>query len=143
MKGTNLFTLGIGAVGGFVCGSAFVVGKILKSECMMKALHDSLVNKICSLLSTETTSVRCINVEPCLFQTYNDAEKVYMEMFKCAKVYGIVTVNDYYELSDYEDKTIYVNNEYGWNAETVMSMEIVKTNYGYKIDIPPAQRLSK
>lgn len=143
MKYKNLITIGIGAVGGFMCGSMFVVGKILKSEYIMKALHDSIVNKICDLLSTETTSVRCINVEPCLFQTYNDAEKVYMEMLQCAKVYGIVTVNDYYESSGYEDKTTYVNNKYGWNAETVMGMEIVKTNYGYKIDISPAQRLSK
>ena len=143
MKGKNLIALGIGTVGGFISGSMFVVGKILKSECMMKALHDSLVNEICGLLSTKTASIRCINVEPCLFLTYNDAEKVYMEMLQCAKAYGMVTVNDYYESSGYEDKTTYANNEYGWNAETVMDMEIVKTNYGYKIDIPPAQRLPK
>lgn len=65
MKSKNLITLGIGAVGGFLCGSVFVVGKILKS----------------------------------------------------------------------------IANKYGWDAETVMDMKIVKTKYGYKIDIPPAERL--
>lgn len=143
MKGKNLITLGIGVIGGFISGSAFVVGKILKSECMMEALRDSLVNEICGFLSAKTTSVRCINIEPCLFPTYNDAKKVYKYLLQLAKAYGMVTVNDYYELSSYEDKMSYENNEYGWNAETVMDMEIVKTNYGYKIDIPPAQRLSK
>lgn len=141
MKSKNLITLGIGAVGGFLCGSMFVVGKILKSEYMVKALHDLLVDELCSLLYTKNTYVDCINVEPCLFATYSDAEKVYTYLLQFAKTYGMVTVDDYYELSSYEDKMSYITNKYGWDAETVMDMKIVKTKYGYKIDIPPAERL--
>lgn len=88
------------------------------------------------------TLVDCINVKPCLFATYSDAEKVYTYLLRVAKACGTVTVDDYYELSSYEDKmTSYIANKYGWDAETVMDMKIVKTKYGYKIDIPPAERL--
>lgn len=142
MKSKNLITLGIGAVSGFLCGSVFVLGKIMESKCMTKALHDLLVDKMCGLLSTKTTYVKCINVKSCLFTTYNDAKEVYTYLVKLAKVYGMVTVNDYYEVSNCKDEyLLYENDQYGWDAKTIIDMEIVKTKYGYKIDIPPAERL--
>lgn len=46
MKGKNLIVLGVGATGGFIGGSIFVLSKVIKSERMMEALKDIVTDRI-------------------------------------------------------------------------------------------------
>ena len=76
--------------------------------------------------------------EIAVFDTRSDAEKVYRHMLEMVDRYGMINVNDYYELCGLEDKTAYEFNYYGWSKDTVSNMSIVRIGSNYMIDVPRA-----
>lgn len=55
-----------------------------------------------------------------------------------ADQYGMINVNDYYELCGLEDNVAYEFNYYGWSKDTVSDMSIVRIGSDYMIDVPRA-----
>lgn len=87
---------------------------------------------------TESRPAICRIHEIVIFATRNDAEKVYSQMLEIADRYGMINVNDYYELCGLEDKVAYEFNYYGWSKDTVSDMSIVRIGSNYMIDVPRA-----
>lgn len=87
---------------------------------------------------TESRPAICRIHEIAVFDTRSDAEKVYSQMLEMVDQYGMITVNDYYELCGFWDKTAYEFNYYGWSKDTVSNMSIVRIGSNYMIDVPRA-----
>lgn len=87
---------------------------------------------------TESRPAICRIHEIAVFDTRSDAEKVYRHMLEMVDRYGMINVNDYYELCGLEDKTAYEFNYYGWSKDTVSNMSIVHIGSNYMIDVPRA-----
>ena len=87
---------------------------------------------------TESRPALCRIHEIAVFDTRSDAEKVYSQMLEMVDRYGMISVNDYYELCGLEDKTAYEFNYYGWSKDTVSDMNIVRIGSNYIIDVPRA-----
>lgn len=87
---------------------------------------------------TESRPAICRIHEIAVFDTRSDAEKVYRHMLEMVDRYGMINVNDYYELCGLEDKTAYEFNYYGWSKDTVSNMSIVRIGSNYMIDVPRA-----
>ena len=87
---------------------------------------------------TESRPAICRIHEIAVFDTRSDAEKVYSQMLEMVDQYGMITVNDYYELCGLGDKTAYEFNYYGWSKDTVSNMSIVRIGSNYMIDVPRA-----
>lgn len=71
-----------------------------------------------------------------VFATLDDAEKVYSQMLELSDRYGMVGVNDYYELCGLEDKNSCELRDYGWTKEAVLNMSVVRVGPNYAIDVP-------
>lgn len=71
-----------------------------------------------------------------VFATLDDAEKVYSQMLELSDLYGMVRVNDYYELCGLEDKNSFELRDYGWTKEAVLNMSVVRVGPNYAIDVP-------
>lgn len=71
-----------------------------------------------------------------VFATLDDAEKVYSQMLELSDLYGMVRVNDYYELCGLEDKNSCELRDYGWTKEAVLNMSVVRVGPNYAIDVP-------
>lgn len=71
-----------------------------------------------------------------VFATLDDAEKVYSQMLELSDLYGMVRVNDYYELCGLEDKKSCELRDYGWTKEAVLNMSVVRVGPNYAIDVP-------
>lgn len=87
---------------------------------------------------TESRPAICRIHEIAVFDTRSDAEKVYRHMLEMVDRYGMINVNDYYELCGLEDKTAYEFNYYGWSKDTVSNMSIVRIGSNYMINVPRA-----
>lgn len=87
---------------------------------------------------TESRPAICRIHEIAVFDTRSDAEKVYRHMLEMVDRYGMINVNDYYELCGLEDKTANEFNYYGWSKDTVSNMSIVRIGSNYMIDVPRA-----
>ena len=87
---------------------------------------------------TESRPAICRIHEIAVFDARSDAEKVYSQMLEMVDQYGMITVNDYYELCGFGDKIAYEFNYYGWSKDTVSNMSIVRIGSNYMIDVPRA-----
>lgn len=77
------------------------------------------------------------------FATRVDAEKVYSQMLELSTQYGVISVNDYYELCGLEDKVSYELRNYGWTKDVVLNMSVVRNGPNYMIDLPRAVHFSR
>lgn len=151
MKGKNLIIFGLVAVGGFVGGSVFVLGKILKSERLRKTSVDILADKIKNILFDEdyrhpeynsrvsyrnyydSKKTECFNFEEAVFDTPIDAENILDSMRDTIKRYGVVTVADYYDLCSFRNYD-YTTTRYGWTD--LRNALPIRCKNGYKIKLP-------
>ena len=76
-----------------------------------------------------------------VFVTREEAETVYSQMVAIATRYGVLKVEDYYDLCGLIDVDGPKHIGFGWSKHTVLNMNIVKAPHGYVIDIPIADRL--
>ena len=76
-----------------------------------------------------------------VFSTREEAETVYSQMVAIATRYGVLRVEDYYDLCGLIDVDGPKHIGFGWSERTVLNMNIVKAHHGYVIDIPIADRL--
>lgn len=151
MKGKNLIVLGVGATGGFIGGSIFVLSKVIKSERMMEALKDIVTDRITDVFFEDNrrpvrksykVSYRDYyqerhshyRVDRCIFQTRGEAEEVLDNLFKLAKDYGLVRVSDYYDLCSITSCAEDAN--YGWVERSVSRMSVIRYRDGYTIETP-------
>lgn len=83
----------------------------------------------------ESRSRDRFNYDELIFENRGEAEAVRKEMYNCLKRYGIVTVQDMYDIAD---KTApYTSNKYGWTSlETVEPVRL--RDGGYILKMPRA-----
>ena len=73
-----------------------------------------------------------------IFSNRGDAEAVLSVMDDCIDVYGVVSVGDFYELSNVAIPS-YTVNKYGWT--NIRSAEVIRCRDGYMIKLPRAMAL--
>lgn len=87
-----------------------------------------------------TTNVRASNrVSEYAIDNRADAMDVLTRLQEIADKYDSVTVADYYEMIGVH--TEYTDNNYGWNAEDLVRVNILRTPSGYVITLPRARSL--
>lgn len=159
MKGKNLIVFGLGAAGGFIGGSTFVLVKILESERLRQASVEIMADKIGNILFGEKN--RCQKggqrvsyknyyadrntrvVDHSIFETRKEAEQMLDAMHKCVEDYGMITLLDYYDLCDFPDHCSQIEDKnYGWLKNDIANARIVNSCHGYMIDLPRAIKLN-
>lgn len=76
-----------------------------------------------------------------VFGTREEAETVYSQMVAITTRYGVLKVEDYYDLCGLTDVDWLKHIGFGWSEKAVSDMSIVRAHHGYMIDIPMAERL--
>ena len=160
MKGKNLIVFGLGAAGGFIGGSTFVLVKILESERLRQASVEILADKVWKMLfgdrshphyqrSRQRVSYKNYYadrntrvVDRRLFETRKEAEQMLDAMHKYVEDYGMITLLDYYDLCDFPDHCSQIEDKnYGWLKNDIANARIVNSCHGYMIDLPRAIKL--
>ena len=77
-----------------------------------------------------------IDYDEVLFDTRGEAETVLDRMYDILREYGIVSVSDFYEISDIPNDN-YMLNRYGWND--LSGTKVARTRDGYIITLTKAR----
>lgn len=152
MRGKGLIVFGLGMTGGFIGGSMFALGKIIKSEQMRKSMADILADKIIILLYGEKShkkapsNVRYHNfhgqrADQIVFDTKEEAQKIADQMEELVKTYGQLSVADYHDLCGV--KSEFVDTKLGWTENTLKNVPIfpVGSGHGYTLDLPATTKI--
>lgn len=132
---------------GFVACGVLTVRGVLKSEKHRRGLVRVITEKVMDWLYTETESsdhsstrpkvsykpyIKRSEVEDILFDTYEAAECVLINITKIIEEYGECTVADFYELCDVHCESS--DHKIGWL--TADGMSVRKSNYCYLLELP-------
>lgn len=152
MKAKNIILVGAGGIVGFVSCSVLTTKKILENDKMRNAVKQIIYDKVGWILYGEIpqsknrsrvsyyqyynhSSYDRMNV---FFNSREDAENVLNEMKNVINSYGVVTVEDFYDLSEV-DSSNYTDRKYGWtNLDKCKVVSIKGKDHMYKIDLPNA-----
>lgn len=106
-----------------------------------------LIAKIVELEESQNEMKMLHNIKPayevkvCVFPNTSAANAVLTHMIDSADRYESVSVSEYYELIDI--RPIYVDDKYGWSAESIKNAKIGFSlpHSGYVIKFPPVEVL--
>lgn len=166
MKGKNLIVFGLGAAGGFIGGSTFVLVKIFESERLRQASAEILADKVWEMLfgdrphpkeshphyhqrSRQRVSYKNYYddrntrvVDRRIFETRKEAEQMLDAMHKYVEDYGMITLLDYYDLCDFPVHCSQIEDKnYGWLKNDIANARVVHSCHGYMIDLPRTIKL--
>lgn len=115
-----------------------LVCAIQHSKAVIDAAKSEIDNGI-SLLKKKYLSH--LQPEKALFYTYEEAKEVLNRMQEDAHLFGLIGINEYYDLCGRKDKTNDYNRDFGWSSSALYDAKIVPTSHGYMIDVPMAERI--
>lgn len=79
-----------------------------------------------------------LDYDEVLYDTRGEAESVLDRMYDIIREYGIVSVSDFYEISDIPNDN-YMLNRYGWND--LSGTRVARTRDGYILTLPKARAI--
>lgn len=150
VKGAVIFTSGL--IGGVVIGGGLVINKILDDDDFRGVVCKKVSNKVMELLYGEKTVSKYeetvskyeektgYKVEDVYFPIRKTAEDVLEKMKKLIDRYGLVSVQDYYDLSEVKVSQ-FESTKFGWVSLKNADVEYISKS-GYIIDLPQPIRLN-
>lgn len=88
---------------------------------------------------SQASSSAKFNYDDIIFETRGEAEAVREEMDNVIERYGFVTIADMYDMVELTPP--FTSNKYGWS--NISSSRVIKTRYGYVIDLPKAKPIER
>lgn len=88
---------------------------------------------------SQASSTAKFNYDDIIFETRGEAEAVREEMDNVIERYGFVTIADMYDMVELTPP--FTSNKYGWS--NISSSRVIKTRYGYVIDLPKAKPIER
>ena len=142
VKGAVIFTSGL--IGGIVIGGGFVINKILDDDDFRGVVCKKVSNKVMEVLYGEKAISKHeektgYKVEDVYFPVRKTAEDVLEQMKKFIDMYGSVSVQDYYDLSEVKCSQ-FESTKFGWMSLKNAEVEYISKS-GYIIDLPHPIRL--
>ena len=143
VKGAVIFTSGL--IGGIVIGGGFVINKILDDDDFRGVVCKKVSNKVMEVLYGEKTTYKHeektgYKVEDVYFPVRKTADDVLEQMKELIDRYGLVSVQDYYDLSEVKCSQ-FESTKFGWVSLKNVEVEYISKS-GYIIDLPQPIRLN-
>lgn len=142
VKGAVIFTSGL--IGGIIVGGGFVINKILDDDDFRGVVCKKVSNKVMEVLYGEKAISKHeektgYKVEDVYFPVRKTAENVLERMKELIDRYGLVSVQDYYDLSGVKCSQ-FESTKFGWVSLKNAEVEYT-SKFGYIIDLPQPIRL--